>query len=1147
MAQQLNYDEFLNDSIKATRLLIEQTQELKNALKQVGEQSQKNIDALSVSESTKDYNKLIQEVNTLTDAQKQLSDVLKNENKLKQRETELLKEQIKQQEILKQEKEALKQQVISEIALGKQHIKTKENLEKANKALTVKISKLNLETKEGVTQYKELSQKILENKKVITDLDKEVKKSIVTSESYNKALEIEEKLSKNLIKTKADLKEANAVLRKAVDNLDFTKQGDEIERLNKLIEENSAIINENSDAQLQQKNNIGNYEESVISAIEKTGLFSKELKVFNAVQLGVNKLLKRNTEDLKEQTKETKKSTDAQQELNQESNKSSGGISKLGKVIGVIGATISLLATAFTKTSEGALGLEIIMLSINNIINVIIQRVGNLGKGLFDTIIGGFGTLVSKSDFLRDKLGITQEEVNKFNKQYEEGIKKVTTAFDGLKEQLKEVTALSEEYVLSTRQIGYERRILEQQQAKEVAVLNKLGQLRDAESISLQERIEFAKRYALQNEKVGKNDIALAKNNIKLVEEEVNLELRKAGIIAQSSNVLQNINKFESLRSKIAPELLDKLSQSYVELTNAESEFTNLQVENLRELNTLTFDLLEQRLDRIVQFNDLVIGLNEEIISNDKIAFEDKLEAQKKINKLVQETFDTQLKNVIDLQKITRENEIEQLKLTLKGSELKQALAKKQQDLLLDEQKIRDILNSETAEQFYQQIEALKTSERINTQIADIIVQMFENKQKIYNLDSSINDEQLSILETQEETLRIEEETLKIKEQNLKLEKLQQDLENKNLSKDDKARILKEIQDIENEKIKIQENSLKKQDENRIKALNRELEQVKVNSKRYFEIKKELADIELNSEQSKNDKLLTKNKEKNNKIIEADKKATDETLEDDKEKLKKQKDSIDKLLTFVDGYLKTVGDKRLSALDKEIDNVKSRESELIALINSGNSNAQESLSKLRAQEDKLNKEKEKQQKKAEKQALILATLKTFNSNLDNGKDSKQSLVDTILSVVSLSQFINSLPSFAKGTDSFSFATENVNKNTGVNIHDGIDGQLAMINVGERVIPTDLNKKLGGISNKNLVELVNKDMNDISYNNAKNTNTIINTFNDDKIVKELRNVQNSIASIKTTNITYDTILDIVKTEIKSNNTVKNIYSKLNTRR
>jgi len=227
-----------------------------------------------------------------------------------------------------------------------------------------------------------------------------------------------------------------------------------------------------------------------------------------------------------------------------------------------------------------------------------------------------------------------------------------------------------------------------------------------------------------------------------------------------------------------------------------------------------------------------------------------------------------------------------------------------------------------------------------------------------------------------------------------------------------------------------------------------------------------------------------------------------ETQKNNAEKqLQQQKDTfqkLDQLAKFSADYFIAQSERKINAIDKQIDALNKQNDYMKDLAASGNITAQQSL----AQNNKLiqdaNKEKQKELKKQEKIKLAMTVFDAYNANLQSKElGGQNALVKTIKDVSLLQAFINSLPAFMEGTE-----------DTGLNGKglDGKGGFLSVLHPNERVVPKQLNEKMKGMTNLELSNLAD----DYLRGNVIKQDTVINTnWSTELIVSKLDSLEKAI--------------------------------------
>jgi len=219
--------------------------------------------------------------------------------------------------------------------------------------------------------------------------------------------------------------------------------------------------------------------------------------------------------------------------------------------------------------------------------------------------------------------------------------------------------------------------------------------------------------------------------------------------------------------------------------------------------------------------------------------------------------------------------------------------------------------------------------------------------------------------------------------------------------------------------------------------------------------------------------------------------------------LQQQKDTfqkLDQLAKFSADYFIAQSERKISAIDRQIDALNKQNDYMKDLAASGNINAQQSLAQNNKLIQEANKEKQKELKKQEKIKLAMTVFDSYNANLQSKElGGQNALVKTIKDVSLLQAFINSLPAFMEGTE-----------DTGVN-GKGVDGKggfLSLLHPNERIVPKQLNEKMKGMTNLELSNLAD----DYLRGNVIKQDTVINTnWSTELIVSKLDSLEKAIVN------------------------------------
>lgn len=281
-------------------------------------------------------------------------------------------------------------------------------------------------------------------------------------------------------------------------------------------------------------------------------------------------------------------------------------------------------------------------------------------------------------------------------------------------------------------------------------------------------------------------------------------------------------------------------------------------------------------------------------------------------------------------------------------------------------------------------------------------------------------------------------------------------------------------------------------------------------------------DKEINTYNDRLNEALKSNAESTNKEI---KSGNDDIIKSEKDKYKTLNDFVKASADF----FITQSEKKMSQIDKEIESANKQYDILKSLAENGNIDAQQSL----AAQQKVLDDKERQRmvemKRQERIKLAQSIFSTYSAKLESGD--KNALSNTIKDATVLTQFVQSLPAFLKGTE-----------DTGVNGYgvDGKGGFLSVLHPNERVIPKELNSKMSGITNEELAKIA------VAYKTNEFMTSIPSFQQADSsdVVNELKSLKRAIEQKPETNISLGEIMqgamEIVQTTKRGNKTVYNRY-------
>ena len=234
-------------------------------------------------------------------------------------------------------------------------------------------------------------------------------------------------------------------------------------------------------------------------------------------------------------------------------------------------------------------------------------------------------------------------------------------------------------------------------------------------------------------------------------------------------------------------------------------------------------------------------------------------------------------------------------------------------------------------------------------------------------------------------------------------------------------------------------------------------------------------------------------------------------------------------------YYIRVAETRMKQLDTYMTKLSNQMDFLQAKVASGSITAQESLAKVEQEQQEAEKRKLKEQRKAQRLQIAQTVFNAYNSNVQNSKVGENALTKTLSDVTLLSAFIGSLPTYFDGTE-----------DTGMNGQglDGKGGFHAILHPNERVIPKELNMKMGDLSNIEIAKLAeDKVRGNIMSRGEGAISLMNNSWQTELIISELKDLKNTIKNKPETNVEVGEILGgvmkIVETKKMGNQTTRNI--------
>lgn len=565
----------------------------------------------------------------------------------------------------------------------------------------------------------------------------------------------------------------------------------------------------------------------------------------------------------------------------------------------------------------------------------------------------------------------------------------------------------------------------------------------------------------------------------------LNGQIEQQAIIAGDST-----RSFEEISAAVlkGQDLQIKRSRIVVGLAEKELQFAEDRVKIANNNGGASVELLNAETEAIKAVIDAENQLKNEVTENEK-----------ELRQVKQDRLEIDLDILIDgfdNQKTINERRINNEKETLnKRKSLLEETKKLADESFTGQKKILEDLSNQgidvdelltlDATKLAKQIQLLGQSEIINTRTLEVLRERKIVLQDLEEAQQDLNDSQQEANEINKDIESQEKALLAFKKESA-----------------DSSKILG---NLEEERFK-----------NEIKNVREKLENVKSGSIEELRLKQELNDLLLKQEQENLDKEQ-----------ELKKKAQDQEIEN-------RKKVIDSLNALNDKFFSD----KLQKADEEINQTKSRESELQNLAAQGNRDAAASLAQNQKEQAEAIKKKEDLIQKEKQFQFGLSIIKVFNSELDNGANTGEALAKTGLSTSVLTSLISALPSFYDGTI-----------DTGSNGDlDSNGGHLAMLHDNERVVDKKNNAKFGGVSNDMAANIVHDFNNDLlSYNTPQLTIKEERFDSNKEILNKFDTLEKSIVSAINNKETYlgsdvDTMKKLILQSYSKGNTKTKVLSK-----
>ena len=409
----------------------------------------------------------------------------------------------------------------------------------------------------------------------------------------------------------------------------------------------------------------------------------------------------------------------------------------LGALLVLIGSLVSF----FTKFQGGIDIVTVTMEGLGAVLNELIGRIATFGKGLWEILNGNFS----------------------------EGAELLSKSFDNLGDSIK--SAFNEGRDIAQARIELERftRAQEVANARLSATAERNRAIADDATRSFKERETAAALARSAEEKRSKSVLNLAQQELEILNREIALKQRQ-GLVTD--------------------ELAQKQADAQIKVIEAEKEAMTQFLDNEKVRRELIQDRLERDLDILIDGFDNVKTINEKIIENERVTFDERAKKLDELTQLAQGSFNKQIETIqeftgkqVDAYDLLNTADAEQLNNKIRNLELSEIIEgrlleiiRERRTVLSDFTQLEKEINEQRAEQ------ELEVANRI----ADLRIQvMKDGQQKEIEAIELDTERKIEALIGSEEQIR-EQKALLLDLEEQRKEEVRQKYRDKQLAEDKK-------------------------------------------------------------------------------------------------------------------------------------------------------------------------------------------------------------------------------------------------------------------------------------------------------------------------------------------------------------------------
>lgn len=315
-----------------------------------------------------------------------------------------------------------------------------------------------------------------------------------------------------------------------------------------------------------------------------------------------------------------------------------------------------------------------------------------------------------------------------------------------------------------------------------------------------------------------------------------------------------------------------------------------------------------------------------------------------------------------------------------------------------------------------------------------------------------------------------------------------------------------------------------------IESLQTQIENLEEGSLERLRLQAQLNDLLINQEKGFLKESEDINDEHRKREEEEQRMADEKRIKDKQAQADKEVAIQEISFNVIDAITKNNFEKQNEKREEEINDLEDRQDQLTNAIQNGNADAVKSLEQANAEEARLRLEKEKDLQKQKRIEAGLAAFKILAAKTEEGDPN--ALLNTIKEITQTDAFIKALPSFFVGTENLGAVSNPLDSN---------GGRIIMAHDNERIMTAQQNKRMGGMSNDSVADIIHAYNSGMIYDNVS---PVINLQNNDGIWEVTKAIKELPGKMPINKREYDIDRKIITDTYKQANKIERDRQRLN---